>query len=150
MTEPLLDPVNVPVEWHRFLYRSVLLEWETTLHQSKHFSRFNGRRPMAGINLIKVDGLPELRQYVNNQAATTKPSECLVFYSKGTALKDLFRLVRNCVAHGHYSVPRHGWIKLHHNHQGKLTLTGQVKFSNLKGLVTTIADGDPHLEIGNA
>jgi hypothetical protein len=140
----------MPVEWHRFLYRSVLLEWETALHQRKHFLRFNGRKPLAGINLVKVDSLPAMLQWVNNQASTPKPSECLVFYSKGTTLKDLFRLVRNCVAHGHYSAPRYGWIQLHHNHQGKLTLTGQVKFSNLKSLVASIAGGDLHLENGNA
>jgi len=92
MTEPLLDPSNVPVEWHRFLYRSVLLEWETVLHQRKQFPRFNGRKPLAGINLVKMEGLPELRQWLSSQAETPKPSECFTFYSKETALKDFLNL----------------------------------------------------------
>lgn len=141
MTEPMLDPVNVPADWHRFLYRSVLLEWETSLHQRKHFPRFNGRKPIAGINLVKVEGLPELRQWVDSQVQTQKPSECLAFYSKGTALKDLFALIRNCVAHGHYSYPRKGWIQLHHCYQGKLKLSGQAKFSSLKNLAGSITSG---------
>lgn len=138
MNEPLLDPANVPVEWHRFLYRSVLLEWETVLHQREQFPRFNGSKPVAGINLIKKEGLPELRQWLNSQAETPKPTECFAFYSRETALKGLFKLIRNCVAHGHYSSPRKGWIYLHHVYQGKIKLSGQAKFSSLKDLIVFI------------
>lgn len=146
MSELLLDPVNVPVEWHRFLYRSVLLEWETVLYQRKHFPRFNGKKPMSGINLVKVDGLPELRQRFNDQADTQKPAECLAFHTNETALKGLFKLIRNCVAHGHYSSPRKGWICLHHVYQGKLKLSGQVKFTSLKNLVGSIAAESARLD----
>lgn len=139
MTEPLLDPTNVPVDWHRFLYRSVLLEWETVLHQRKQFPRFNGKKPLAGINLVKMNGLPELRQWLSTQVDAPKPVECFAFYSKDIALKDLFKLVRNCVAHGHYSSPRKGWIYLHHEYQGKLKLAGQAKFSSLKDLIVSLA-----------
>jgi hypothetical protein len=139
MSDPLLDPIKVKVEWHRFLYRSVLLEWETVLHQRKSFPRFNGRKPVAGITLLKFEGLTQLRQHFESQPVTQKPSESLLFYSKATALKDLFKLIRNCVAHGHYSSPRTGWILFHHLHEKKLKLTGQVKFSNFQALITAMA-----------
>jgi hypothetical protein len=142
MSDPLLDPVNVPVQWQRFLYRSVLLEWETVLHQRKSFPRFNARKPVAGIDLVKFERLPELRQYCESQPLTKKLSESMYFYSQATALKDLFKLIRNCVAHGHYSSPRTGWILFHHVHEKKLKLSGQAKFSNIKALISVMAPDD--------
>ena len=149
MNDPVLDPTNVPTEWHRFLYRSVLLEWETALHQRTQFPRFNARKPVAGISLIKVEGLAELRQLHERQPLMQKPTESMLFYSTGTALKDLFKLMRNCVAHGHYSVPRKGWIVFHHMHDKKLKLSGQAKFSSIKALVEAIAAGDSHRGSGH-
>lgn len=142
MTKSFMDPINVPVEWHRFLYRSVLLEWEMVLHQRKSFPRFNARKPLAGINLVKFDALRELQQRYEDQKSIQKPSESLFFYSNVSALKDLFKLIRNCVAHGHYSSPRKGWIHFHHVHDKKLKLFGQVKFSNIKALVDVISSVD--------
>ena len=149
MSEPVLDPINVHPGLHRFLYRSVFLEWETALHQRKHFPRFNARKPVAGVSLIKVEGLAELLQLHERQLFMQKSTESMIFYSKGTALKDLFKLMRNCVAHGHYSVPRKGWILFHHMHDKKLKLSGQAKFSSIKALVEAIAAGDSHRGSGH-
>ena len=142
MSESFMDPINVPVGWHRFLYRSVLLEWEMVLHQRKSFPRFNARKPLAGINLVKVDGLLALQQRYEGQKSIQKSSESIFFHSKASALKDLFKLIRNCVAHGHYSSPRKGWINFHHVHDKKLKLFGQAKFSNIKALVDGISSVD--------
>lgn len=140
MSELKLDPLNAPNEWHRYLYRSVLLPWEADLKRSKTFPRFDSRKPLHGISLIKVDALKDFdeinKQHIGGQAA----KELFVFYSsEGPALKDVLALLRNCVAHGHYSCPRSGWILFHHVYKGKTKLAGQAKFSNLKNLVEQIA-----------
>ena len=136
-----LDPVNVLPGWHRFLYRSVLLEWETTTHSRQKFPRFNGRKPLCCISLVKVDVLKDMEHVVTSNVQSPKPVEQLVFFSSGTALKDLLGLMRNCVAHGHYSCLRHGWIEFHHVYKGKTKLYGQAKFDNLKSLITAIVQG---------
>lgn len=141
MSKPLLDPVNVPVEWHRFLYRSVLLEWETSVHSRQKFTRFNGRKPLCGIELVKVEVLTDMDQRIQSGGQSKMLVEQLVFHSKGTALKNLLGLIRNCVAHGHYSCSRRGWINFHHVYQGKTKLSGQVKIDNLKSLVAAIVQG---------
>lgn len=142
MSEFNLDPLNVPNEWHRYLYRSVLLPWETVLKRRKTFPRFDGRKPLHGISLIKVDALKDFdeinKQKISGQAA----KEFFIFYSsEGPALKDVLALLRNCVAHGHYSCPRNGWILFQHVYKGKTKLSGQAKFSNLKNLVDYITGG---------
>ena len=150
MSEPCLDPINLPVEWHRFLYRSVLLEWETELHQRKQFPRFNARKPVTGITFVKFEGLPELRQRYERQDVMENPTESIIFYSRNAVLRDLFKLIRNCVAHGHYSSPRKGWIYFHHMHEKKLKLFGHAKFSNFKALIAAIAPDDSHMGASSA
>ena len=133
-----VDSLNVPSEWHRFLYRSVLLEWEVSLQGRQGFPRFNPHKPLQGIELVKVTALKDMGSTLLRMNASSKPVDRLVFHSNETALKDLFRLLRNCVAHAHYSCPRRGWIKFHDEHNGKIKLAGLVKFEKLKNLVGTI------------
>ncbi len=139
MIDEVMNPIDVPNEWHRFLYRSVLLEWETSICKREKFPRFVGRKPLAGISLTKVGLLKDVEKTVNDRRFHSQV-EALIFYSNGVALKDLLGLIRNCVAHGHYSCPRHGWIRFHHVYQKKLKLSGQVRFSNLKELVNAIVN----------
>lgn len=134
-----IDSLNVPSEWHRFLYRSVLLEWEVSLQVRQGFPRFNPRKPLHGIELVKVDTLKGMDPTLLRMNASSKPVDRLVFHSTETALKDLFRLLRNCVAHAHYSCPRRGWIEFHHEHNGKIKLSGLVKFEKLKNLIAAIS-----------
>lgn len=54
------DSLNVPIEWHRFLYRYVLLEWETSLSDRQKFSPFRPRKPICGVELAKVDALKDI------------------------------------------------------------------------------------------
>jgi hypothetical protein len=135
-----LESLNVPNEWHRFLYRSVLLEWETSLSDRQNFARFSPRKPICGTELIKVDTLKDMEATVLRFGTPSTQVERLVFYSTETALKDLFRLLRNCVAHAHYSCPRRGWIEFHPEHiKGKIKLSGLVKFGTLKNLIASIS-----------
>ena len=134
-----LDSLNVPNEWHRFLYRSVLLEWETSLSDRQKFPRFSPRKPICGVELVKVDALKDMEAIILRIGVSSTPVERLIFYSTGTALKDLFGLIRNCVAHAHYSCPRRGWIEFHHVYQGKTKLAGLVKFEKLRDIVAAIA-----------
>lgn len=146
MTESILDPIDVPPAWHRFLYRSVLLEWETAICKQERFPRFSSKQPIAGISLVKTETLPELRECLLTQSTAQNQAERIFFFAKGKALKDLYSLIRNCVAHGHYSRPRSGWILLHHEYKGKLKLFGQVKFSSLQNLIALIAAAGQKLE----
>ncbi len=142
MSDFNLDPLNVPNEWHRYLYRSVLLPWETVLKRSKTFPRFDGRKPLHGISLIKVDALKDFDQTNKQHNGDQTAKELFVFYcSEGAALKDVLALLRNCVAHGHYSSPRSGWIVFHHVYKGKTKFSGQAKISSLKKLVDHITGG---------
>lgn len=136
MNKPQLEPLSVPAEWHRYLYRSVLLPWETTLKHRKGFPVFNRRKPVAGINLTKMDHVHEVRRAWESSGSEKHQGFSLTFYSKGTALKDLMELLRNCVAHGHYTQhSRKSEIFLWHEYQGKLKVFGNVKFSNFKKLI---------------
>lgn len=139
MTESILDPIDVPPAWHRFLYRSVLLEWETSICKQELFPRFSSKKPIAGISLVKAQTLSELRTYLLTQNTTSGKSERIFFFSNAKALQDLYCLIRNCAAHGDYSRPRSGWILLHHEYKGKLKLFGQVKFGSLQKLIALIA-----------
>lgn len=146
MIEQIMNPIDAPNDWHRFLYRSVLLEWETSLHKRNLFPRFNGRKPLAGIKLVKVDSLKNFEQALVD-SDSSKQVESFVFYSNGLALKELLGLIRNCVAHGHYSCPKKGWIRFHHVYKNKTKLSGQAKFANLKAMVGIIVNGS-HLDKG--
>jgi len=135
-----LDPINLPNEWHRFLYGSVLLEWETSVCRRQIFPRFNARKTLCDIELVKVDVLTDMVQSIRLKRRSAKTNEHLIFYPTGPALKGLINLIRNCVAHGHYTCPRRGWIEFCHMYQGKTKLAGEVKFVNLKSLIHYIVD----------
>lgn len=146
MNKPLLNPVAIPTEWHRYLYRSILLPWETLLKHRKGFPLFNRRKPVAGINLIKMDHVHEVRQTWENSGGGKHPGYSLCFYSNSNnaALKDLLGLLRNCVAHGHYAQGlRKNELFFWHEYQGKLKLFGNVSFSSLKKLIEFIETRQP-------
>ena len=148
-----IDALCVPSEWHRFLYRSVLLEWEVSLQGCQEFPRFNSRKPLHGIELVKVIALKDMNPTLLRMNASSKPVDRLVFYSTETALKDLFRLLRNSVAHANYSCPRRGWIEFHPGHNGKVKLSGLVKFEKLKNLIASISCQETYsmrVDISNA
>lgn len=128
----------VSAEWHRFLYRSVLLEWETSVQHRTAFPRFNGNKPLCGVTLVKLDTVQAVDAAFLEQTSLPKTAERLTFYSSGVALKNLFALLRNCVAHAHFSSPRRGWIAFHHQHQGKTRLFGQLRFSTFKTLIAVL------------
>lgn len=133
-----LGALGVATEWHRFLYRSVLLEWETSVLHRTAFPRFNSRKPLCGVSLVKVETLRDVEAAFAARTARDKTEQYLVFHSSDQALKGLFGLLRNCVAHAHYSNPRRGWIAFHHQHQGKTKLFGQLRFSSLKALIAQL------------
>lgn len=55
-----LDSLNVPNEWHRLLYRSVLLEWAISLCDRQKFPRFSPRKPVCDVEMAKVDALKDM------------------------------------------------------------------------------------------
>lgn len=130
-----LNPMGVPTEWHRFLYVQILLEWEVGSISRRTFPRFVASKPLAGITLIKATNHGEVSATAQNLGGDRKTKGQLTFLPRNAALKDLFCLIRNCVAHGHYGVARRGWIRFHHVHDGKTKLFGEVKFSSLKSLI---------------
>lgn len=142
MSKLHIDPLSVPAEWHRYLYRSVLLPWETTFRYQQKFPRFNSHKLIADINLIKMDDVKNVRQAWEHVNSKKFQSQSLTFYSnKGPSLKDLMGLLRNCVAHGDFTQhSKKGWIIFSHECQGKVKLFGEVKFSNLKELMEFIGD----------
>jgi hypothetical protein len=137
---PTLNPLLVPVEWHNYLYRSILLPWETSLKQRKNFRRFNSKNPIAGVTLCKKGSAEEVMQDWQRCCRESRKSSSLTFHGRDAALKDLLRLLRNCVAHGHYA--QFDRIRIHFKHSqcGKLNLFGTLRLSELKALVTYIQD----------
>jgi hypothetical protein len=97
--------------------------------------RFNQRRPIAGVTLIKKDSVREVAEAWKLVSAIAQIEDQLTFYSGGAALVDLVGLLRNCVAHGDYSRSKRNVIFFWHEHQGKLKLFGSVNFSSLKELI---------------
>jgi hypothetical protein len=141
MSKLHIDPLSVPAEWHRYLYRSILLPWEITLKNKEKFLRFNGNRPIANINLVKLNDVKKVKHAWEQVSSKNPQVQSLTFYSNKVALKDLMELLRNCVAHGHYTQhPKKGWIIFSHEYQGKIKLFGELKFSNLKELVELIGE----------
>ncbi|ADL56506.1 hypothetical protein [Gallionella capsiferriformans] len=140
MNDPKIEPKSVPLQWHNFLYCSVLLPWETELKFRKKFPRFDCRNPLFDISLIRFNHTGEVKQAWEGQRSNRQKYGSLTFHSNnGAALKDLLKLLRNCSAHGHYAKhSKNGWIFFKHEYQGKLTLFGQVRFSNLKKLIEHI------------
>lgn len=135
-----LAALRVNAEWNRFLYRSVLLEWETSVRHRTAFPRFNGKKPLCGVTLVKMGTLQDVNAAFAAHASLPKTAERLVFHSSEQALKNLFALLRNCVAHAHFSSPRRGWIAFHHQHQGKTRLFGQLRFASLKALMAELLE----------
>lgn len=133
-----LDPLNVPIDWHRFLYRSILLEWETSVHSRKKFDKYRTGVPCCGVTLVKVNSLKDMDPEIGRFQQAKKPIERLVFCGAGPAHKALFGLLRNCVAHGHYALLKRGWIEFSHEYQSKVRLSGQVKIVTLKALISNI------------
>lgn len=149
MNKPHIDPLSVPAEWHRYLYRSVLLPWEITLKHQEKFPRFNSRKLIAGINLNKMDDVKEVRRAWELVGNKRLQGANLTFYTDGAALRNLMELLRNCVAHGHYTQhSKKGWIFFWHEYQGKIKLFGEVKFSNFKELIEFIENGTSANDLG--
>ena len=145
---PALNPLLVPAEWHRYLYCSILLPWETSLKQRKNYRRFNSKNPIAGITLCKRGSAEEVAQDLERYTRGPRKSSSLTFHGSDAALKDLLRLLRNCVAHGHYAQSDRIRIHFKHLHHGKLNLFGTLCFAELKALVTYIQD-DKELSTAN-
>lgn len=137
---PTLNPLQVPAEWHHYLYRSILLPWETSLKQRKNFRRFNSKNPIAGVTLCKKGSAEEVAQDWERCCRVSRKSSSLTFHGNDAALKDLLRLLRNCVAHGHYAQSDRIRIHFKHSCGGKLNLFGTLCFSELKALVVFIQD----------
>ncbi len=141
MIDPKIEPMSVPIIWQNFLYRSVLLPWETKLRFQTGFPRFDHRKQVAGISLIKFNHLREVKQAWEVSKSKNNFGASLTFYSNGTALKDLLNLLRNCAAHGHYTQhSKNGWIFFKHEYKGNLKLYGKIKFSSLKELIEFIGN----------
>ena len=134
-----INPMTVPTEWHRYLYRSVLLPWETSLKQNNHFPRFNPKKLIAGVSLQKKESSQEMEEAWRNQDLyELNQNSSLTFHVRNGALQDLFKLLRNCVAHGHYTKASPTKIHFNHKYNNKLQLFGTLKFSQLKELILLI------------
>ena len=136
---PSNDPIGVPSDWHRFLYRSILLLWEVRGRAGFVAPRFNQRRPIAGVTLIRKDSVREVAEAWKLVSVNGQIHDQLTFYSRDAALVDLVGHLRNCVAHGDYSRSKRNVIFFWHEHQGKLKLFGSLNFSSLKELIAHIA-----------
>lgn len=130
------DPLSVPVEWHRYLYRSILLPWEISLKHEKDFPRYARNRPLSGVTLNKLAVNQSITDVLQSQLTQGKTQSSLTFVSRGAALHSLFGLLRNCVAHGHYASASTGRISFYHVYDGKLKLFGSLRFRELKGLIS--------------
>lgn len=135
MVTPSNDPIGVPSDWHRFLYRSILLPWEVNGRAGLAAARFNKQCPIAGVTLVKKDSVREVAEAWHSIRRNGQPLNQLTFYSGSAALVDLVGHLRNCVAHGDYSCSKRNVIFFWHEHQGKLKLFGSVNFSKLKELI---------------
>ena len=136
-----LDPLSAPAEWHRYLYRSVLLPWETSLGVRESYPRYSRKKLVAGVQINKVSTVQQVESAwaeVGDQLAT---QSSFTFVAEGQALKGLAGMLRNCTAHGHYTRVGSARICFQHKYKGKLKLFGLVKFSELKTLMTVICEG---------
>lgn len=138
MQNPHLDPLSAPAEWHRYLYRSILLPWETSLKHQESFPRYVRGKAIARVQLHKWSAIHDVERAWNSGSVGSDKSSSLTFFSNRAAYKDLIALLRNCVAHGHYTPV--GRFKVHfwHKYDGKLKLFGTLRFSELKDLVALL------------
>jgi len=134
MDQPKLEPCKAPTEWHSYLYRAILLEWETNLVKHQ-FQKFNQRDVFSGISLYKKSTTQEMEQAWGLSHELKEASSYLVFHDTRSAFKSLFKLLRNCVAHGHYTQSGRTKIYFHHNHKNQLKLFGELQFSQLLAMV---------------
>lgn len=132
------DPLGVSAEWHRFLYRSILLEWETKLIDVQKFPRFNPRRDVAGVKLIKFDNYSDFSRSLVDFESKSLSVDQFMFFSKGQGLREILRLLRNCVAHANYSPKGTRRICFRHEFNGRVQLVGSVNFSKFKIMVQDI------------
>ena len=133
-----LKPMSVPTAWHKYLYSSILLPWEISIKNSKNFPRYVRNELILGVRINKVSNANEVLKAWEDNCKQAEQKSFITFFGNEAAFKDLFRLLRNCVAHGHYAQSNNSQIIFLHEHSGKLKLCGHVKFSELKSFVAFI------------
>lgn len=141
MSESPLDPFSVPTEWHRYLYCNILLPWEMTLKNCNGYPRYSRNKPIAGVRIVKVSNTSEVERVWAQVGTQSKVQSSFTLATEGQALKELAGMLRNCAAHGHYTRVGISRIRFEHRYKGKIKMFGELKFSELRALVSVIAGG---------
>jgi hypothetical protein len=136
----VLDPNSVPVDWKRYLYCSILLPWETNLQHKEVFPRFGRNRPSVSVRLQNMVSLRDVELALHGHLGGNNKQSFIIFYcGKDQAYRALFKLLRKCVAHGHYGCANRVKIAFRHYHGEKLRLFGSLKFSELKEIIAFVS-----------
>jgi hypothetical protein len=143
MNSPV-DPLSTPLIWREFLYNDILLRWETKSVQIR--SEIYNKKDVTdktGLLIVKKNKLTEMRDVEAEYRRHT--GEFLVFHANGKAYTELFKRLRDTVAHAHYAQGKNKWLTICHSYQGRgetkanLRLMGRMKFITLKNLLQFIA-----------
>lgn len=139
-----MSPLETPSTWRYFLYDEILVPWEIgSVHVRSEVYSAKAIPNALGLLVLKKNNKSEMcvaeREYRHHIG------EFLVYYSDGRGYEELFKRLRDTVAHANFTPGRTGWIKMNHRFQGRdeaqpnVRLIASMKFQTLRRLVRFIS-----------
>lgn len=130
---------QAPDGWHLFLYRSILLFWEINGKSGITKMPFRSTNNISNVRLIRKKTLDEMKILYKQLDALPPSYEFIAFHSNNSTYPDLFKNLRNCVAHGHYRNIDGKSISFAHEFKNNIKIFGKLRYSSLKKLISVMS-----------
>ncbi len=137
-------------EIFKLLYINILLVWERKYKlqktgysiRNKYFKEFIHLRGL-GIYVAKdKKGIKkDINKILKEKDLSNSKDNYFVFQSNTSYAYDIFRHLRNSVAHGNYTkekIGKNSYLNFKDTYRNKLTMFGQVKCTDLEDLIFTL------------
>lgn len=125
------------------LYINVLLVWERAFKtkktgfsvRTKYFKSFKSEN---SLEIYVAKNSDDIKSIIKSNELNNSNNNFFVYTSNNSQSYDLFRHLRNSVAHGNYQkqkIGRYNFLIVEDLFRNKLTMCGQVKMLDLEGLI---------------
>jgi hypothetical protein len=129
--------INCPDDFLLFLYKQLLLAWEMRSGSVKYPRQPEAGRLLASAGITVITAKDKLAMEQRLSESSGRANTLILDTGKKAMMDQLFRHLRNAVAHAHYRCNRRagGSVEIFHEYGGTKRLFGTVKQQALQQLI---------------